>query len=140
MADNTKQVSEGNKESKAKGCGGMYSEQQREKRLAVLTPIISVILALLVGAIIIACLGKNPIQGYGAMLQGSLGVVGRWKETYSLKPAPKAPVAVTKKEATARRPQIVATSAQPRARSQPKDRLLVSPCDVALFSVSAISG
>ena len=81
MADNTKQVSEGNKESKAKGCGGMYSEQQREKRLAVLTPIISVILALLVGAIIIACLGKNPIQGYGAMLQGSLGDAGKIGKT-----------------------------------------------------------
>ncbi len=81
MADNTKQVSEGNKESKAKGRGGMYSEQQREKRLAVLTPIISVILALLVGAIIIACLGKNPIQGYGAMLQGSLGDAGKIGKT-----------------------------------------------------------
>ena len=81
MADNTKQVSEGNKESKAKGRGGMYSEQQREKRLAVLTPIISVILALLVGAIIIACLGKNPIQGYSAMLQGSLGDAGKIGKT-----------------------------------------------------------
>lgn len=81
MADNTKQVSEGNKESKAKWRSGMYSEQQREKRLAVLTPIISVILALLVGAIIIACLGKNPIQGYGAMLQGSLGDAGKIGKT-----------------------------------------------------------
>ena len=59
----------------------MYSEQQREKRLAILTPIISVLLALLVGAIIIACLGKNPIQGYGAMLQGSLGDAGKIGKT-----------------------------------------------------------
>ena len=81
MADNNKQVSEGNKASKAKWRGGMYSEQQREKRLAILTPIISVLLALLVGAIIIACLGKNPIQGYGAMLQGSLGDAGKIGKT-----------------------------------------------------------
>ena len=38
-------------------------EQQREKMLSILTPVVSVLLALIVGAIIIACLGKNPVQG-----------------------------------------------------------------------------
>ena len=48
-------------------------EAKREQTLTILTPIVSVILALIIGAIIIAALGKNPIQGYGAMLAGSLG-------------------------------------------------------------------
>ena len=56
-------------------------EQQREKMLSVLTPVVSVLLALIVGAIIIACLGKNPVQGYGAMLQGSLGDINKIGKT-----------------------------------------------------------
>lgn len=51
----------------------LSEEERREKTLMVLTPIVSVLLALIVGAIIIACLGKNPLEGYAAMLQGSLG-------------------------------------------------------------------
>ena len=39
-------------------------------------PIVSVLLALIVGAIIIACLGKSPIEGYGAMISGALGDAG----------------------------------------------------------------
>ena len=56
-------------------------EQQREKMLSILTPVVSVLLALIVGAIIIACLGKNPVQGYGAMLQGSLGDINKIGKT-----------------------------------------------------------
>lgn len=48
-------------------------EERREKQLTILTPVISVLLALIVGAVIIACLGKSPIEGYAAMLKGSLG-------------------------------------------------------------------
>ena len=48
-------------------------EQQHEKMLSVLTPVVSVLLALIVGAVIIACLGKNPIQGYALLFSGSLG-------------------------------------------------------------------
>ena len=51
----------------------LSAEERREKTLMVLTPVASVLLALIVGAIIIACLGKNPLQGYAALLQGSLG-------------------------------------------------------------------
>ena len=40
------------------------AEERRERTLMFLTPIVSVLLALVVGAIIIACLGKNPLQGY----------------------------------------------------------------------------
>ena len=47
----------------------------------ILTPIVSVLLALIVGAIVIACLGKSPIQGYAAMLQGSLGDAGKIGKT-----------------------------------------------------------
>jgi simple sugar transport system permease protein len=48
-------------------------EERSEKRMMILTPIIAVLLALIIGAIIIACLGKNPLEGYAAMIQGSLG-------------------------------------------------------------------
>ncbi len=85
MADPTKKtdvvVDQGNKESKRDWRSGMYAEQQREKRLAVLTPIVSLLLALVVGAIIIACLGKNPLEGYAAMIQGSVGDLGKLGKT-----------------------------------------------------------
>lgn len=45
----------------------------RERSLTILVPIISVLLALVVGGIVIACLGKNPIQGYALLFSGSLG-------------------------------------------------------------------
>ena len=57
----------------AKKRAALTPEQQREKTLAIVTPIVSVLLALIVGAIVIACLGKNPIEGYGAMVSGALG-------------------------------------------------------------------
>ncbi len=85
MADPTKKTDvvadQGNKESKANWRAGMYGEQRREKRLAVLTPIVSLLLALIVGAIIIACLGKNPVEGYAAMIQGSVGDIGKLGKT-----------------------------------------------------------
>lgn len=45
----------------------------RERTLTILVPIISVLLALVVGGIVIACLGKDPIQGYALLFSGSLG-------------------------------------------------------------------
>ena len=45
----------------------------RERTLTIFVPIISVLLALVVGGIVIACLGKNPIQGYALLFSGSLG-------------------------------------------------------------------
>ena len=45
----------------------------RERTFTILVPIISVLLALVVGGIVIACLGKNPIQGYALLFSGSLG-------------------------------------------------------------------
>ena len=83
MAENKNQAAldQEQKESKARWRGGMYSEQRRERRLMVLTPIVSMLLALIVGAIIIACLGKSPIQGYAAMIQGSLGDMSKIGKT-----------------------------------------------------------
>lgn len=57
----------------SKSKDALTAEERRERTLTILTPIVSVLLALVVGAIIIACLGKNPIQGYAALVQGSLG-------------------------------------------------------------------
>lgn len=57
------------------------NEEKREKMLMVVTPIIAVLLALIVGAIIILCLGKNPLEGYAAMLQGSVGDMSKIGKT-----------------------------------------------------------
>ena len=83
MAENKNQsaLDRQQKDSKARWRGGMYSEQRRERRLMVLTPIVSMLLALIVGAIIIACLGKSPIEGYAAMIQGSLGDMSKIGKT-----------------------------------------------------------
>ncbi len=56
-------------------------EEKNERRFMVLTPVISVLLALIVGAIIIGCLGKNPLVGYSAMLEGSLGSMAKISKT-----------------------------------------------------------
>lgn len=53
---------------------GVYS---REKVLSIAIPVVSVLLALVVGAVIILCLGKNPVQGYIELFQGALGNPGR---------------------------------------------------------------
>ena len=74
-------ASQQNKESKRSWREGMFRAEQREKRIAVFAPIVSVVLALLVGAVIIACLGKSPIEGYAAMLQGSLGDASKIAKT-----------------------------------------------------------
>ena len=50
----------------------------RERTLTILVPIISVLLALVVGGIVIACLGKNPIQGYALLFSGSLGTTQKF--------------------------------------------------------------
>lgn len=52
---------------------GAARSMARERTLTILVPIISVLLALVVGGIVIACLGKNPIQGYALLFSGSLG-------------------------------------------------------------------
>ena len=74
MADNKKKAAPSKK-------GALSEEQLREKRLTIITPVVSVLLALIIGAIIIACLGKNPITGYAAMLKGSLGDIGKIGKT-----------------------------------------------------------
>lgn len=57
------------------------SEERMQKRMAILMPVAAVLLALIIGAIIILCLGKNPIEGYAAMLQGSLGDMNKLGKT-----------------------------------------------------------
>lgn len=56
-------------------------EERRERLLMALTPVVAVLLALVVGAVIIVCLGKNPIQGYAALIQGSLGDMAKLSKT-----------------------------------------------------------
>lgn len=59
----------------------LSAEEKREQLLMILTPVVAVLLALIVGAIIILCLGKNPFEGYAAMLQGSLGDMNKIGKT-----------------------------------------------------------
>ncbi|OFK24070.1 ABC transporter permease [Olsenella sp. HMSC062G07] len=57
------------------------AQESRERTLMILTPVVSVLLALIIGAVIIAALGKSPLQGYAAMLQGSLGTPAKLAKT-----------------------------------------------------------
>ena len=60
----------------------------RERTLTILVPIISVLLALVVGGIVIACLGKNPIQGYALLFSGSLGTPQKFASSSSRRSRP----------------------------------------------------
>lgn len=51
-------------------------------RIAKVTmPVVSVILALLAGAVIILAIGKNPVFAYGQLIQGAFGNSGQFGET-----------------------------------------------------------
>ncbi|MAS34534.1 MAG: ABC transporter permease [Anaerolineaceae bacterium] len=45
--------------------------------VSILAPVLAVALALVVGAGVLLALGKNPIEAYGAMLNGAFGDTGR---------------------------------------------------------------
>ena len=51
----------------------MTSNKKREILQELLIPVIAVVLSLLIGGIIIALLGFNPFDAYGALIQGSMG-------------------------------------------------------------------
>jgi simple sugar transport system permease protein len=55
----------------------VFGVHNREKLFSFLVPVISILLALVVGAIIILCLGKNPLVGYGYLVQGALSSPSR---------------------------------------------------------------
>lgn len=50
---------------------------QRDKIISIIVPIVSIFLAFVVGGIVVLCLGKNPIEGYGYLFSGALGNAGR---------------------------------------------------------------
>ena len=43
----------------------------KEKKLSFLVPLIAILLSLAAGAVLMLLLGKNPLQGYLSLLQGS---------------------------------------------------------------------
>ena len=49
--------------------------------LKVAVPIISIVIAFVVGGIIILALGKNPFEAYGFLFSGSFGSVQRLAQT-----------------------------------------------------------
>lgn len=49
------------------------SPEKKEKLLSVLVPVLSILLALVVGGIVILCLGENPFEAYALLFTGSLG-------------------------------------------------------------------
>ena len=59
----------------------LKGEYNMKKVLNVVKPILSIVLALLVGAIVIWAIGENPIQIYQVMLSGSLSSVYSISET-----------------------------------------------------------
>ena len=59
----------------------VFGGTNREHLISALVPVISNILALVIGAIIIACLGKNPIKGYALLFSGSVGSKSRIAQT-----------------------------------------------------------
>ncbi len=51
----------------------IQSRVQDSDLLIALAPVIATLLALLVGAVMLLALGANPLQAYGAMIEGALG-------------------------------------------------------------------
>ena len=41
----------------------------------ILLPVLATLLALAFGAVLLALLGKNPLEAYGALFQGAFGTV-----------------------------------------------------------------
>ena len=45
----------------------------KQKAQYLLSLLISILLALVLGGVLMACIGFNPLEGYGALLNGALG-------------------------------------------------------------------
>lgn len=56
----------------------------KETFIKILIPIVSILLAFVIGGILIACLGKNPIQAYGFLLNGAFGSAQKFAQTLTL--------------------------------------------------------
>ena len=53
---------------------------EQSRTAAFLVPVVSIILALLFGAILLLLVGANPLQTYRAMLEGAFGTPEQWRE------------------------------------------------------------
>ncbi|MDD3822739.1 MAG: ABC transporter permease [Sphaerochaetaceae bacterium] len=53
----------------------------RSKRMAILIPLVSFIVSLMLGAIVLIASKSNPLQAYGAMLNGAFGNARRFQYT-----------------------------------------------------------
>ncbi|MDK2965121.1 MULTISPECIES: ABC transporter permease [Lacrimispora] len=47
--------------------------KQKENLMKVIVPVLSILVAFIIGGIIIICLGKNPFQAYGFLFSGAFG-------------------------------------------------------------------
>ena len=47
--------------------------KQRENLMKVIVPVLSILVAFIIGGIIMICLGKNPFQAYGFLFSGAFG-------------------------------------------------------------------
>ena len=54
-----------------------FGKRYRDKALGIVIPVVAILLAFVVGAIVILCLGKNPVEGYALLFSGALGNPGR---------------------------------------------------------------
>ena len=80
MAGQQKGGSDMTEKKKAKNYN-VFGTAPSDKAISVMIPVVSVLLALIVGAIIIACLGKNPFKGYSLLFSGALGSSKRLAQT-----------------------------------------------------------
>lgn len=54
----------------------------KDKSLSIMIPVVSILLAFIIGGIIMAFIGQNPIEAYGYLLKGAFGSVGSIGETF----------------------------------------------------------
>lgn len=58
--------------------------RKTEKIVSLLIPVISILIAFLIGALIIAGLGKNPAAAYGKLLEGAFGSMQKFSQTLEI--------------------------------------------------------
>lgn len=55
--------------------------KSKNELIKILVPLVSILMAFVVGGIIIICLGKNPFEAYGFLFSGALGKASKIAQT-----------------------------------------------------------
>jgi len=62
-----------NTDNKFKNPSGHTLSLSREQAVELFIPVVAVLIALVLGALLILFIGKSPLTAYGALLKGSFG-------------------------------------------------------------------